>query len=367
MDYSPSLVATSRSRTTATVRRFRLFVGLVGGFLGLIVWINMAQPGFDVYGEGRTYLQLLHRIPTAKTDTAVAKMTHAATHERYDVGLFGNSRIWMVGREHIGLDRSVFNFAVPGQSFRQSVLLLKELASFGKVPHTVVISFDHVSLQLPEDPVFPVFPRRWYERAREFLYILNNEEGGLKKGLVFAYNNAFWEYDLLEQALSYQYLWPKAMLLLADVIGLDEAGTGYRDRQGRFLRPDGSRLQPEAVKRDIVVQQEALSAFVLLEHDLRALKTVKDQSGARVIIYESPIHPEVADRVERNLGEIPLGIRATLRAKCAAYGFECHDFPRLVPHENGPYWEDFSHAPSAHLGEWIRRMVLKAPPGGRSE
>ncbi|MCG8509305.1 MAG: hypothetical protein MI741_08760, partial [Rhodospirillales bacterium] len=134
-----------------------------------------------------------------------------------------------------------------------------------------------------------------------------------------------------------------------------------REKKERFLRPDGSRMQPEAVKTDITVTSQAHSDFVLMEHDLRVLSDVKEQNGTRVVIYESPIHPEVSRRLERNLGRIPLEIRATLRSKSKEYGFEYFRSPDLMPQENGPYWSDFSHAPAGLLGEWITQLVSTSP------
>ena len=61
-------------------------------------------------------------------DLAEFKFQHAKKKEIYDIGLFGNSHVLMVGSKNIKFtNQEFFNFGIPGNSFRQSVSFLNEL------------------------------------------------------------------------------------------------------------------------------------------------------------------------------------------------------------------------------------------------
>src|SRR5690349_20011124 len=95
------------------------------------------------------------------------KLNRAKQVPPYDVGLFGYSRIMMVGADDLGLPgKRVFNFSIGGSSIRQSIRLLEELHAMGKAPAIAIISVDHAELGMPSIAGgLPWFPFRWIAAA----------------------------------------------------------------------------------------------------------------------------------------------------------------------------------------------------------
>lgn len=82
-------------------------------------------------------------------ELAPLKFLRAINNPPTDIGLFGSSRILMIGVDDLAmLGHRMFNFALGGQSVRQSVRLLDELYGTGKASAIAVIAMDHVEPRL---------------------------------------------------------------------------------------------------------------------------------------------------------------------------------------------------------------------------
>ena len=104
------------------------------------------------------------------------------------------------------------------------------------------------------------------------------------------------------------------------------------------------------------VRPVRVDRYVLLESDFKTLTAVR-QAGTRVILYESPLAPAVADRVDRSPSPLARDVRTRLAALCRAYDIECHPAPDLGPVE----WSSWDHAPAGPLGRRIAEWIGSPP------
>ena len=153
-------------RILAAERAFAIaFSVVVASFLAGAMLVRGWPVSAQIFATAQAGLGL---DQTAADDIADAKLAVALERDRpFALGLFGNSRILPVSAADLAGDDG-FNFAVPGQSLRQSLAMIEALAKAGRLPARIVIAMDHVELGLPGDvPVTPRGPRRWLDRLSE--------------------------------------------------------------------------------------------------------------------------------------------------------------------------------------------------------
>ena len=154
----------------------RIFSITIGVLSFLLVCINYIPVPYDIFVITDDNIRsLIDQLPIEQK--ASLKVAHALHTSRYDIGLFGNSRIEMIGQQHIGEQHGqLFNFSLSQSSFRQSVKLLKKLADQNRAPRISIICLDHVGLDMHKgDGVYPIFPYRLLLRAKEISYLARSD------------------------------------------------------------------------------------------------------------------------------------------------------------------------------------------------
>ncbi len=273
-------------------------------------------------------------------EVAAIKLRYADRHTRYDIGLFGNSRILMIGSDELKVDRRMFNFAVPGQSVRQSILLLEALRGLGKAPALAVISMDYVELGLPGGAgVYPGPPARW------FGYIVDAwiawEKSGVRGPAASIFNAAANEGSQITLTFNHTYILTK----LRAVLGLGEPTGDFRS--------DGSRKEIVPSRpTDLGRLPQRADDYPQLESDFARLAAVRD-SGTRVLVYESPVAPPHMNLNDSSLSAKARAVRRRFHAACEVFRLECHGPPLLTQNA----WFDRDHAPAAALAAWLRPLI----------
>ncbi len=282
---------------------------------------------------------ILDKLPAA--ELAFVKMAYANEDQRADVGLFGNSRIVMVGNDTLRLPGiRLFNFGVPGQSIRQSVRLIQELRSIDKLPSTIVISMDHVELGMPGgDGVYPSVLRRWSLVARDAWEL--SRSIGWRATAVQIVNAVSSEQQMAAVAFNPSYVASKLKAL-----------TAIKGANGAY-RADGSRDEGERTQQsaNLVIPQRAYT-YPQLEYDFETLGALR-RNGIRVIVFESPLAPSIVARIEQGLSARARNVRDRFHTACNRVQIECLAPPLLA----GPGWVDRDHAPAALLGAWLQKIL----------
>ncbi len=269
------------------------------------------------------------------------KLRHARSNQPYDIGLFGNSRILMVGADELGLNnRRVFNFAIGGQSVRQSIRLLEELHASGKAPAIALISMDHVELGLPGGPgVTPRPPLRWLTGAADVWIAWRRE--GLRSAIIQTINSGAAEGAGMAMTFNHVFLLSK-LRALAGVAG-----------PSMNFRADGS--QEQVVPAGPVTLgplPRRADTYPQLESDFARLAAIRD-SGVSIVVYESPVAPSLGGAADRELSSNARDVRRRFHEACAQHRLVCHGPPVLA---DTP-WFDRDHAPAAQLAMWLRPLI----------
>jgi hypothetical protein len=318
---------------------FCAFFAILTVAIALIAVLRLAPLPVALFSE-QDRLSVLDRLPA--DEVAAAKVRYALSQPRFDIGLFGNSRILMVGeRELAGADLRIFNFAIGGQSLRQSILLLDHLDRHDKLPRRIVISVDHVELGMPGlDGVFPPAPERWRLRAVEAGWILQHR--GWRTMAVHLINSAAIEAEQFKLAFSHSYISSKSLAL-----------AGRRDGKLTY-RSDGSRQESFASDTpDLRPAPRRADTYPLLEYDMSVLERLKAKD-IDITLYESPLSPAIAASTESSLSERAGQVRTRLHAECSRIGLRCLPPPIF----DGTPWPDRDHAPAAQLAPWLSATVL---------
>lgn len=276
-------------------------------------------------------------------EIAALKLKHAEDEPPYGVGLFGNSRIMMVGAAELGLgNRRVFNFAIGGQSVRQSIRLLDELRARGKLPAIAIVSMDNVELGLPGGlGVSPGPPWRWLDEATDAWIAWKRE--GLRSAVVQLINAGAAEGQQAAITFNHFFLLTKLRALTGS------AGPG---RPTNF-RLDGSQRQTSYANRAAIepLPQRA-DTYPQLESDFARLAAIRD-TGIRVVVYESPVAPSLGGTTDLDLSVNARTVRRRFHETCARFQLECYRPPALTAQE----WFDRDHAPALLLAAWLRQLV----------
>lgn len=290
-------------------------------------------------------------------EQAALKLAHVLATPPFRTGLFGSSRALSAGTDDIGLAQGeFFNFSTSGESFRGVVALLELLHDAGRVPDTVVISFDNAELQAYANPRFLAPTRRWSQMGADFRFALTSSALGPRDVLRLAWRHLYVEGKLAREKLNYAI----TQRSLARAFGLESFAPPAPD-EGAF-RADGSRRESQLAKAWIptAVPVEPLGISpALLERDFARLHDVAQ--GKTVIIYESLLHPAVVSHLKGHTSPAAGATRAALAELCARYGFRFVPAPD-EPFDRGGVWRDYHHTPGKTLGAYLATILERRAP-----
>lgn len=288
---------------------------------------------------------------------AELKVQHALARPPNDVGLFGNSRIVQVSAEDLGDSAgSFFNFAVPGSSLRQSATLLETLSGGGRSPRVAVVSLDHFELSFYSPAEWPAGPRGWMQAVSDVRWALERGEFGLAARA--AHDHVKHAGRRIAEGLSFARIAARLGFMAPEIVPT------LREFITRF-RSDGSRPLASSVG---AMEQTAprAGAFVLhrlyLMRDLERLAAVQE-TGTRMLIYESPLSPANRRAVAEAPREPVESLRRDWLAACDRLGLVCLPAPDLGDEGRPPAWPDCCHAPAALLGSFIADALRRAAAG----
>ena len=282
---------------------------------------------------------------------------------RRAIGLFGNSRSIMVNGDQIGAGLGSFaNFAVPGSSFRSSVALAEEMARAGKLPETVLISLDHLEIQYDGNPRIRGIWGWSGRMVRDLSAGLSHPNIGWRDTARAAWRHVYVGYQGLARYFNVEQLAAGLRWQLAGGraarwwLGQPIAGgAGYRN--------DGSRSAGKAptARQMVPISRAAPSVLAgYLIEDLRRLAALK-RSGARIIVYESPLHGRSAEPLITQPSAHVVALRARFLRACIRLGLECHAHNPGSSLATAPGWTDPTHPPADALAAYLKRLIARAP------
>jgi len=314
------------------LRTFLLTVALLVAGLMVIYRVDPSNPFAEAAADGQCRTLDLF---TAQ-DIAEIKYEHAEAHKRFDLGLFGSSRVLMVGSSDIKSQPSrFFNFAVAGMSLRQSVALLESLAAAKRAPRRALIGFDNMAMQFYGNAEWPPMPERLVHVYRDLIAPEAGQTLGLNARIRMAWRHMWTFWQTVKQSLSTSRL--RARVSEAnpnnetDCYGAD----GSRKQRENFA-PTKITLTPPA-------KQSVPPGY--LDHDMARLAALGD---SEIIVFETPLAPGLV-----SADPISAATRSAWLAACTAHGLTCVPAPVTVQSESGPYWSDASHSPAAALGRYL--------------
>lgn len=293
-------------------------------------------------------LKALEALP--EQDITALKLDHARHVERYDIGLFGNSRSIQAGSDKpIGDSRSFFNFSVPGASFRNSVAMIETLADDGALPKTVLVSLDNFAIDFYGNALFPEIGTRWATMFEDVLAdgVLAGQP--IRAVLRMAFRHALTEWRILTSQFN-------VTLLRNRLLGSAEAANG----PAALYRANGSRALPPVRRNgDLVPVKTEYPKQIIrgyLAADLRRLSDIAEATDSRIVVFESPVAPglEVASAGIDD-------VRASFYALCGRLQVTCLPAPDLGEYPLSA-WFDATHAPTAALDTWLTTVLAKAAP-----
>ena len=136
-------------------------------------------------------------------DVCNIKLNHAYIRKNFDIGIFGNSRSININAKSLDLNnQSFFNFSIPGQSFRNSIGMIKELSNKNKLPQKIIISFDFFELGLPGGNKIcsNSFIDRFSDIVRDLNYLQKKKL--YYDSLILLYHHIFTELENLKYKIS---------------------------------------------------------------------------------------------------------------------------------------------------------------------
>ncbi|MDA1100157.1 MAG: hypothetical protein O2967_14360 [Proteobacteria bacterium] len=289
-------------------------------------------------------------------DLASVKVNHALSKPRFDVGVFGNSRVVAVGVKHLDIgDRSFFNFAVPGTSLRQSVNLVDELAAHGKAPKLSIISFDNLEIDQYGNAYYPSAFSRWWQAGRDAFWALVNRPGDMLLLAHIVLDHIYAEWEALTDTWNAKSLWARGAIQAPSLVPpLSKPRHAYIS--------DGSRPvkipQNNSVDRFERPQQRMILLSPYMARDIERLAALDGQS-TRILIYETHLETKSASYFDANPSDAVIEKRRQFRTACERFGIACYTAKERPLPENGSPWEDCCHAPADAIGQLISGLVRK--------
>ncbi|MBO6949695.1 MAG: hypothetical protein JJ855_17075 [Rhodospirillales bacterium] len=334
--------------------RIPLLIGLViGGIAGLYA-MALTLPGKDIF-DTASPSQLMDPGPTAPSIAGHMKLRHARNRPAFDVGVFGNSRVLMLGAESMGFKTGrYFNFAIASDSFYGGVLAARTLAENGKLPRTLVFGLDNLNLQRDNNPSWPYIWHR-IQWAGERIVDAVSDPGVSWAWLARRVWRSVWS-EVIYFKQTFGPTMVKAGFLR--LIGADAALEG--SAENRNFRADGSVFNPG---RDPnigpMARPSARMDMILFLDELDRIGRFKEP-GTRVFIFETPLYPEVQRQLETDPPAYVNEVRERWHEKCRALGFACIDAPLIEGDGADGRWYDVSHAPEKPWARFIKMHMVRA-------
>lgn len=296
------------------------------------------------------------------SDVVVAKLTHGAARDRaVDVGVFGNSRSVMLQASQIPIlqGKTFFNYSVGGTAFQQSVRSLEYLAGRGVAPKTAIISIDNTELQFVGLPYWPQPIFDGISFLRDLSILFGEEYGGFHQRLkdavkLFNYFSGAswrqfelaWNFDKLTRRVRYLWRGYSAHTLSES----PNLATGSRRQTLPDSPVDMSGFKPQTS------MPRAENRYLLI--GLRRLAEIARRHGTRIVVYESPLAPELAMRYTSRPTAPANETRKWFRLGCEGTPLECHAAP-ILPVDRGELWPDCCHAPANALGAYVSGLLQR--------
>lgn len=324
--------------------------------LGFVRIIGDTLPSVNPFADDRPY-QPLPLKDYGSRHIAGMKIRQATERDSvYDLGLFGNSRIIGLGRDHLHFGScTIFNFAVPGESFRSSVRLIEALASQQALPKTAVISFDHFELQMYSNPLWGSFWNR-------LNLLMNDVEanlgyyGGSPKYILRIIWRFFWTEKLLFQQQFEFALFGRA---LANILGFKEDMLANIEPGNDGYLPDGSRYQvlDESVNDTVLPRTTGQIVDAQLESDVTLLFSSAVENSLDLVVFETPLNAASAKAFSENPSPFAERNRRILADACTKFDVRCILAPGPLANDNSG-WGDASHPPPKVLTEWLKPYIV---------
>lgn len=316
---------------------------LLGGAFLLQVGFSYWLRQLPVFGPDRNirWAAVNDRLPVV--DVLLVKYGHALRSPRFSHGLFGNSRAVGVSHRDLGLpEAGFFNFAVGGTSFRQSAALVQMLHDAGKLPDIVIISLDNHDLNFFGHVDWPgLFAAPGYHL--KFLRQVYDRQPGpvlmaktAAETVLVSIRNIVNELNIAKLAGRWGFMFGRS------------AGRSNYDADGARMAAPPDVPADQGFRKSMPVWP---GMAVALEADIVRLGQLA-ASGVRIIVYESPLDPQLADIVAAQRDATTIALRSNIRAMCNANGVVCLDAP-VLPGSDVEAWPDCCHAPPASLGRFI--------------
>ncbi|MEK9968858.1 MAG: hypothetical protein VW600_06960 [Ferrovibrio sp.] len=273
------------------------------------------------------------------------KLSYALSAPAFDIGLFGNSRTFGLGRQHLVTDRSFYNFSVGGMSFRNGIAMLETLAAAGKAPRLAVLAVDYAELGLPGIlPVTPAFHIRLRNNIDDILALAGQHQ---YRGTAIQVVEVIYA-EARHYALALNPFYIAAKLRVMGLLPIE----------GRSPRTqlDGSRIQyPRNYPLKAFEARRRSDRYLLEDRDFSRLQQLQGK-GIQIILFETALFPEYMDKQEKILSRNAADFRMRMTQACSKYGILCLPAPRLS--EDPDQWEDDNHPLPAALAPWFQDTVL---------
>lgn len=330
--------------------KIKLFIPLVLlGLLGLYV-ISLTPPPTDPFlDKSNTYL--IDPGPITPTISAHIKLAHAESQSRFKIGIFGNSRVLMIGADAFEYPKhSFFNFSISSESIHGTAIMLDRLYVLNKLPEITVIGLDNLNLQRDNTPISPFF----WDRIK---WITHNTLFALTKGQapIRTIMRRIWRFAILEMIRLKVIFGPEmAQAGLYRLMKMEIPNYGALASSG--FRPDGSfRNKGRQAKINPIPQPSSLIDQLLLSETLQQInKTTKGNS--QVFIFETPIYPDSHLILNSDPLAHVIKTRKLWHQKCSEFKFICMDAP-LIRGDTNNHWYDATHAPEGPWATFISEQL----------
>ena len=338
------------------MRLWVFFVTVIGS-LSALAWMAFPPALEDPFALAPQIFFDLDAL--AVEEVAALKLDHIHRHPRYDLMVFGNSRMMPLSAQSLGLTQDrYFNATLSGHSIRSHILLLEELERLRKTPKVALIGLDNAEAQYYGNPYWPALVVRWRQLARDLWAGLTRADIGWRDVLKMARRHFFNEGVVIRNRLSWDRVRRGAGIQWNQAIGRTQI---YPRIQGAGWLPDGSRETPAVDTETKIVPIPRPNANIVpgyLAYDFERLAKVSARTGMRVVVMELFEHP-AAVAISRNLPSPEAAqTRSWVAADCARLGFDCLLDGGLTS-DGGVVWRDIDHPPQAVLAPYVQDLLRR--------
>lgn len=332
----------------------RSFLILIAAGLIIIYTICEIPPNEDPFADKSSpkITDIQYTSPPAVADM---KRRHTESHGPFSVGVFGNSRVLMLGSEALALPNTrYFNYALSSESLSGSLILIKDMAQQSRLPKTILIGIDHFYLQRDNMPIWPPFAQR-----------IDHAIYGIRRALAatdYSVRTAarrLWR-ALWGETVRFKMVFNPQLLVhgIDRILQIDKPMPEAAPDQGGY-RADGSRRQDTTISQNfgIIPQTNSEMDIAQLRDHLSALGDLAQQ-GYRIYLFETPLHPETAQKIETLENTYVRMARAIWHQDCARWNLTCIDAP-LLDDTTAVLWRDASHPPEQPWAAFVKTTLTR--------